>query len=310
MKIINIDGKEFTISGRLIRTLALRDDIIDDVEDPNEIISFCHQKHVPADLLRFAQSIPDFSPKFNYHMDRDAIAAVPISTYENWLTKQVHPNTRNKIRKAEKKGVVVRVERLSRRIAEGIAGIFNETPIRRGRKYSSYGRSVGMVEEEWSRDSKRNEFLVAYYKDEIIGFIQLVYAEKYARTSGTVAKIAHRDKSPMNALFAKAVEVCASRKMQYLVYGRYEYGKKGADSLSLFKRNNGFQKIELPRYFIPLSLRGSVALRLGVQNGLSSAVPGRMMNTLIHLRAAWYGELPAGRRTGVGSAAKRTDGVG
>lgn len=288
MKMIHMDGKEFTIYGRLLRTLALRDHIIDEVEDPERLIHLCHQKRIPADLLTFSQHLPDLSPKFNYHTEWDTIAAVPITTYENWLLKQVHPNTRNKIRKAEKKGVVVKVERLSRRIAEGMVGIFNETPIRRGKKYSYYGRSVDIVEKEWSRDSDRGDFLVAYYQDEIIGFIQLVYAKKYARTSGTVAKMAHRDKSPMNALLAKAIEICAKRKMQYLVYGKYQYGKKGEDSLSSFKKNNGFLRIDVPQYFIPLSIRGSVALLLRMHNGISAAIPTRLLNMLLHIRSRWY----------------------
>jgi hypothetical protein len=295
MATIHMDGKEFAISGRLLRILALRDDIIDDVEDPDKIIDLCHQRNIPADLLTFAQQIPDCSPKFNYPVEWDAIAAVPITSYQNWLMKQVHPNTRNKIRKAAKKGVEVKVESLSRRIAEGIVGIFNETPIRRGRRYSYYGKSVESVEKEWSRDSSRNDFLVAYYEDEIIGFIQLVYAAKYARTSGTVAKMAHRDKSPMNALFAKAVEICAMKELSYLVYGRYEYGKKGEDSLSEFKRNNGFIKMEAPRYVIPLSIRGKIALRLRIHHGFSAAIPAGLLNTLIRIRSGWYG------RTGLGA---------
>ena len=43
---------------------------------------------------------------------------------------------------------------------------------------------------------------------------------------GIIAKIKHRDKAPMNALVAKAVEICAENKIPYLVYDKAYYGKK------------------------------------------------------------------------------------
>jgi hypothetical protein len=221
-------------------------------------------------------------------MEWDNVAAIPISAYENWLMKQIHPNARNKINKAQKKGVEVKIENLSRKVAQGLVGIFNETEIRRGKKNYYYGRDVETVEKEWSRESKRNDFLIAYYQDEIIGFIQLVYSEKYARTSGTVAKLSHRDKSPMNVLLAKAVEICAEKEIPYLIYGKFAYGNKGEDSLTTFKKNNGFQRYDVPKYYIPLSIRGEIGLRLRLHNGVITLLPTHVLKLLMHIRSIWY----------------------
>ena len=288
MKLITIDDGEFQITKGLVRTMALRNKFIDDIGNPDIIVDKCIQNDIPADILTFSQLLPDFSPKFNYRMEWDNIAAVPVSSYENWLMKQIHPNTRNKIKKAERNGVVVKVESLSRKISEGLVEIFNETMVRRGKKNFYYGRDVETVEKEWSRDSGRNDFLIAYYKDEIIGFIQLVYADKYARTSGTVAKLSHRNKSPMNALLAKAVEICEKKKIEYLIYGQFVYGNKGEDSLTSFKKNNGFQRFDVPQYFIPLSLRGKLGLCLSLHHGIFVLLPSRAQRLLAKIRFLWY----------------------
>jgi hypothetical protein len=221
-------------------------------------------------------------------MEWDNIAALPITSYEHWLSKQVHQSTRNKIKRAQNNNVEVTIECLSRRVAEGLVGIFNETAVRRGKKYSYYGRDVEMVEKEWSRDSSRSDLLIAYYKNEIIGFIQLVYAEKYARTSGTIAKLSHRDKATMNALFAKAVEVCAEKKIPYLIYGKFAYGNKGEDSLTAFKKNNGFQKFDVPKYIIPLTLRGEIGFRLKLHHGFTAYLPSNALKMLTQLRNNLY----------------------
>ena len=80
--------------------------------------------------------------------------------------------------------------------------------------------------------------------------------------------IRHRKVASTNALIAKAVEVCAEKQAPYLVYGSIDYGKKGSTSLADFKRHNGFEKINLPRYYVPLTLKGRIALNSNFHKGL------------------------------------------
>lgn len=284
MSSIEIEGLEFTITGRLLKKIALRDNLVDSISDPEKIMTLIRQRHFVADFFEFSQKLNDQSPKFTYHMEWDNWAAIPISSYENWLKKQVHPNTRSKINKSKKAGVEVKIEHMSHRLAEGLLAIFNETPERRGKKYSYYGRDIATIEKEWSHDTGRNDFLVAYFQDEVIGFIQLVYGSVCARTSGTVAKLAHRDKAPMNALIDMAVKRCVEKKLPFLVYGKYIYGKKGEDSLTVFKKNNGFVRIDVPRYFIPLSLRGNIGLRFGAHRRASEILPQGVLRLFSHIR--------------------------
>ena len=288
MKTVNIEGNNFIVSGRLLQTLNLKDELLNDIGEPDIIIQKINKQKIPCDILSFTQQIIDTKPKFKFHMEWDNAAAISITNYDEWFTKQIHPNTRNKIRKAQRSGIDVKIESISRRLAEGISEVFNETPIRRGKPYSYYGRDVDTVENEWSQDTGHNDFLVAYYKGEVIGFIQLVYGKHAARTSGTVAKIAHRNKAPMNALFSKAVEVCADKKIPYLIYGKYVYRNKDEDSLTSFKRKNGFKRVDLPRFYIPLTLKGKLAITCNLHKGVSEAIPQKIIDIISQARSLWH----------------------
>ena len=82
-----------------------------------------------------------------------------------------------------------------------------------------------------------------------------------------VSMIQHRDKAPTNALMAQAIRSCADRGISNLWYANMSYGKKQLESaLADFKRHNGFQKVDLPRYYVPLTVVGRVALRLSLHH--------------------------------------------
>src|SRR5438309_11477635 len=164
-----------------------------------------------------------------------------------------------------------------------MASIFNETPIRQGRHYLHYGKDFETIKRQFSRFLFREEILGAYLGDELVGFIMLANAGKYAILGQIISKIARRDLAPTNALLAKAVERCADKKIPYLAYAYWL-----DDGLGDFKRNNGFQKFDLPRYFVPLTLEGKLALKLGLHRGWKEAVPKQLRKPLKQLRRRWY----------------------
>ena len=89
-----------------------------------------------------------------------------------------------------------------------------------------------------------------------------------------LAMIQHRDKAPTNALIAQAVRSCGERRIPHLWYANFSYGKKQHDSLADFKLHNGFQKTDVPRYYVPLTVAGRMALRLGVHHEIGTWLPG------------------------------------
>jgi len=89
-------------------------------------------------------------------------------------------------------------------------------------------------------------------------------------------------------LVAHAVRCCADWGIPYLVYAGFTYGKKQQDTLADFKRNNGFQQIDLPRYYVPLTPLGSLAFRLGLHHKLADRLPEPVAAKLRDLRKSWY----------------------
>jgi hypothetical protein len=100
--------------------------------------------------------------------------------------------------------------------------------------------------------------------------------------------VRHKDKAPTNALIAQAVRSCADRRIPYLVYESFAYGKKKVDSLGHFKEVNGFQRVDLPRYYVPLTPIGRAALRLGLHHKFIDHCPEPVIAKLRELRTAWY----------------------
>jgi hypothetical protein len=80
----------------------------------------------------------------------------------------------------------------------------------------------------------------------------------------------HFDKAVNNALIAKAVEVCEQKGVKWLMYGRMETAHP---SLDRFKKNNGFSKFPITRFYVPLTRKGRLAIRLGLHRDLKDVLP-------------------------------------
>jgi hypothetical protein len=104
------------------------------------------------------------------------------------------------------------------------------------------------------------------------------------------------DKRPANALVTKAVQVCEEKGISYLIYGKYTYGNKTNNSLTEYKKRNGFEKVEFPRYFVPLTLKGQIIIRLRLHRGMLGLLPGGVINLLLSVRAWLVQRLQWGMR--------------
>ena len=112
-----------------------------------------------------------------------------------------------------------------------------------------------------------------------------------------LSKNAHSDKRPTNALIAKAVEISEQRGMSHLIYCKYVYGKNAKSDLTEFKRRNGFEQLLYPRYYVPLTIKGRLALRLKLHNGIGGLVPSRFWPVLMNARAKFF-EIAIRRKPG------------
>jgi hypothetical protein len=288
---VNVCGKEVQVEGGLIRIARLAADGYEFLEEPETALDPLRKSGVRIDLFTFTQKLPPTSPKYRYPMEWDNVAALPVSTFDHWWTQQINAKTRNMVRKAEKGGISIREVLFDDALVQGISAIYNESPIRQGKRFRHYGKDLETVRRGNGTFPDRSVFLGAFLEGGLIGFAKLVSCEDKGQAGlmQIVSMIQHRDKAPTNALIAQAVRSCAERGIPYLVYAKFSYGKKRGDSLSDFKRHNGFQRIELPRYYVPLTLAGRMALRLGLHHRLADRVPEPVLAHLRKLRAFWHG---------------------
>jgi hypothetical protein len=278
-------GHEFIITGRRFRIVTAKEEWDVDVDNPENVIHELNSQNLRADIFSFMQRIPHLKPTFAYRTESDNVAAIPISTYAHWWTEQLTQEARNKCRKSLKKGVIVRIVDFDDDLVTKIMEVYRETLVRRGVRFSHYEKSFDEVKAANATFLERACFIGAFSGSELIGFIKLVQTEGFTRVMGILGKLAHRDKAPMNALIAKAVEMCADKKSPYLTYGKMIYGSKGIDSLAKFKEENGFVKYNLPRYFVPLSIKGKLILALRLHKNLGDILPRWLSLLLIRARA-------------------------
>jgi hypothetical protein len=270
-RILNVDESFETLAFRKKFFFQVANDAKEyerDVFPTEEFTEWLRERGV--DIFAFIErkwcsSIPN--PSKFWSRAKDNIALLQVTSYDEWW-KNIGKKTRNMIRKAEKSGVRVEIVEPNEELAEGIWRIYNETPFRQERAFPHYGVSLQTV----TRDvfsSKNSTYIGAYFQGELIGFIQLVHGDNVTLISQILSMQKHWDKAVNNALIAKAVEVCSSRGIRWLVYGRMG----NHPTLDSFKLNNGFTQFLLTRYYIPLTEKGKIATKLGLHREIKDSLP-------------------------------------
>jgi hypothetical protein len=281
--------RKIRIAGRWLRIARLDAELYHFLSTPQPMVDHLRQSTQRIDIFTFLQGLPNTQPQFNYPMEADNLAVIPITTFENWWTKQISGKTRNMVKLAEKKCVEIREVPFSEELVRGIWNIYNETPMRQGRRFSHYGKNFATVYADEATYLDCSTFVGAYHDGELIGFIKLVTDEAgiQAGLMNILSEIKHRDKAPTNALIAHAVKICAQRGIANLVYANFAYGNKQHDSLNEFKQRNGFLRVDIPRYYVPLTPLGKLALRTGFHHRLAERVPESIAGPLRELRKKW-----------------------
>jgi Acetyltransferase (GNAT) domain len=283
-------GREVEVRGRLVRIGRLHGDKYKFLDDPEEVLAGLRASRPRVDIFTFMQKLPETSPKYDYPTESDNLAVLPITTFSNWWNETLGFKARNKAKQAAKKGVIVREVPFDDALAHGIWEIYSETPVRQGRRFPHYGKSFEEVRRMSSTFLDSSVFIGAYLDDQLIGFIKLTADDgrTQAGMMHIISMIRHRDKAPTNALVAQAVRSCADRGISHLVYSHFAYGKKERSSLSDFKERNGFERINLPRYYVPLTGIGWAAFRLGLHHKFVDRLPGPLLAKARDIRYSWY----------------------
>jgi len=283
LECLEINRQVYCLGRGFVRVAGLEDEWYDDVNDPHVVIAALAASDLRPDIFTFWQRVPETEPRYPYYTELESLAVLPITSFDHWWNKQVKGTTRNMVRKSQKAGVEVREATFDDEFVRGMVEIFNETPVRQGFKFWHYGKDFETVKREFSQFLFREDLIGAYYQGELIGFAMLANAGKYGVIGQFIAKLIHRDKATNNALMAKTIEVCEKRQLPYLVYTTWR-----ETSLVDFKRHSGFQEMKVPRYFVPLTTKGRLALKFGFHHGLRGSLPDSVKRPLKRLRKLWH----------------------
>jgi len=278
----SVCGQTVIANGRTLKIASVMDEEYlngETVGDPGAFLAELKRSGLPCDIFTFAQKLPDVTQKYSYKIEWDNFAAIPITTFSNWLEHQIEKDVRKAVKRAEREGVVVRLAEFDDAFVEGIRQIYNESPVRQGTTFWHYQKDFETVKRENSTFPDRSAYIGAYYQGELIGFIRMVYVDNIASTLQVISQKKHADKKPTNALIAKAVEICAQLGISHFVYASYAYNGQ-PNSLTEFKRRNGFEQILVPRYYVPITLKGRIALGLDLHQPFINRIPKSLLPPL------------------------------
>lgn len=266
------------VQGKLLKMAKLQSEYYVPSGDPEELLRHARASS-RADLITFVESLDSREPKHPFHFEKDAIAVLPISTYQHWFDKQLYFKPRNKLRKSLKNGVEARYVEFNDELVGKIKAVYDESPVRQGKPNKHYQKDLETLKREHQSFLDRSQFIGVFFKDEMIGFAKVTRVGNAAILMNIVSMICHRDKAPTNALIAKSVEYCAEHNITSLMYGVW-----GGRGLSDFKAANGFERTEVARYFVPLTLKGRVALKLGFHRPLMQRLPEPVVKLAADMR--------------------------
>ena len=289
---LDVYGKVIIASGRWIKLAFVHDEewAEQDLEDPELCVKMLKERkshRVRADIFTFSQKPYKPDPQYPYHKEWDSVAAVRLTTFKAWWDGLPQESRKN-VRKSQKRGVVVRVEDLSDELVREIVKVNNDSPVRQGRRFVHYGKTFDQVKKDQSTYLGRCDFVCAYLGSELIGFLKIVYKGDTAAILQILPKASHHDLKPTNALLAKTVELCEAKGVTCLIYGLFNYGNKRDSSLREFKVRNGFEEILVPRFYVPLTAKGALSLKLNLHHGLHGILPHRVIALGVGARARWY----------------------
>lgn len=272
-----------TTRGSIIRIIRPKSEWLKPLEEPEVFLGQLRASGPSGDLFTFVQPVSDPQPRYKYYHELEDVAILELTTYDSWWKETVNDKTRNMVRKAGKKGVAVEVTSYTDDFIRGIKEVYDECPVRQGKKSRHFGKSFELIKREHGTYLEDSEFIAARFENRVIGFAKVVFRDGFASVVNLIALLSERDKAPTNALLAKAIERCAARQVSLLHYG--VWSRRGFGD---FKLHHGFKCRQIPRYFIPLSGKGALALRWGWHRPVAERIPESWWDRFANLRMKWY----------------------
>ena len=100
---VRINNNLLIVMGRLIRVASIKDELYEDVSDPEFLVKTLRELKPRPDIFTFWQRLPEIAPQYDYFLEWESIAVLPIESYDHWFQNQISKDTRKLVRRAEKK---------------------------------------------------------------------------------------------------------------------------------------------------------------------------------------------------------------
>lgn len=205
----------------------------------------------------------------------ETIGILSTDSFDAWL-KAVGKRVRQDIIRSERRGVLVKATHADDKFLRDALAIYNETPVRQGRRYTGYGETLEGLKKKFA-ESVSVEILAAYDENELIGILWMMCGDRVAQIGSFVHLVRKRDKLPAIALIAAAVKRCSERSVQFLAYPTAFGLQPGIDS---FRLRMKFRPFAVPRYYVPLTRRGYASIRLHVHKPIQHVLPKAIARAL------------------------------
>ena len=289
---VDVNGKKLIARGGWLKTAFVRGEEMAEreLENPELYINKLRSDAkdvLKADIFTFTQKLPATQPKYPYPMEWESVAAIHLVNFKEWW-EGLPQETRKNVRRSQKRGVVLKVKDFDDDLIQGIREVNDDAPLRQGLPNAYYGRSFEETKRLYGEFVGRCDFICAYYGDELVGFLHLIYRGDVASILNLTTKPSHFDKRPANALMAKAAELCEAKGISYITYGLYNYGNKHDHPLRTFKIRNGFGEVLVPRYFVPLTRWGKLCMKMKVHQGFVGVLPHSLIIIALSARSLWH----------------------
>src|SRR5438477_2885442 len=100
---IRIRDRTVIAVGEWLKVASIHDEFFVEgeiVTEPNEFIEELKCWNVKPNLFTFAQKLSDLTPRFGFYFEWENFAVIPITTYENWLKKEIRRGARVNLHRA------------------------------------------------------------------------------------------------------------------------------------------------------------------------------------------------------------------
>lgn len=243
-----------------------------------------------ADIYSFARPFDIGFDLPGAHREPDNLAVLSTRSYDNWWV-ELPRQTRRNVKIAGERGVVTREARFDDELVLGIKRIYDETPVRQGRHFWHFDRSIERVKELNGTYLDRSHFIGAYFEGELIGILKYVRVDRVAILIQILTMQSHRDRRAIFALLRHAVELCRQQGLEDLVYGKFDYGVNRDSTLAEFKRRTGFVEHKFDRFHVPFTAFGRLALSTGLHQSWHHLLPMGMKSWLHGARSTLLSRL-------------------